>query len=173
MSNPLLRPDDPRFQPKQVEQADGTNPFSEGDAVLEAEAEAGKQKKDALSAPMGAGSERPFVPQYEMTADHRAGLLLTLTSIAILGSLVAWLAAASIFYVGWLLPLFGIVPSFAVIFLAMDDLKTMHLGARNPEGRTLTILALTLSIFMTICILAGVGLMVYWGMSILPKGFLD
>jgi len=172
MSNPLLKPDDPRFQPKQVEQADGTNPFSEGDAVLEAEAEAGKQAKSALAAPMGAGSERPFVPQYEMTADHRAGLLLTLSGIAIVGALIAWLAAASVFYVGWLLPLLGIVPSFAVIFMASEDLKTMRLGARNPEGRTLTMLALTLSIFVTICILTGVGLMVYWGMSILPPGLL-
>ncbi|QDU28324.1 hypothetical protein ETAA8_34240 [Anatilimnocola aggregata] len=172
MSNPLLRPDDPRFRKQQISQADGANPYAEGDGVLEAEADAASTRdKNSFAAPASSGG-RPFVPQYEVTADHRAGLLLILTSITILASGVAWLTATSFMLVGWLLPLIGIVPSIAVVFLAADDLRTMRLGARDPAGRTLTLLALWLSAFTTITILTATGLMIYWGISILPPGFL-
>jgi hypothetical protein len=165
MSNPLLKPDDPRFRPKQLTQADGANPFAEGDAVLEAEAVTPKREGNAFAAPAG-GDNLPFLPHYETTAAHRGGMLLMLTAISILG------ACLSIFvgYLGWLLPLLAIVPAGVVIFLAADDLKMMRLGGRDPSGRALTLTALILSSFLVVGIAVVVGLLIYWGWNLLPEG---
>ena len=112
------------------------------------------------------------MPQYEVTTDHRAGLLLILSTITMLASGVAWFTASSYMVVGWLLPVFGMMPAVAVIFMAADDLRTMRLGARDPAGRNLTLLALSLSAFTTIAILTAAGLMIYWGITVLPPGFM-
>lgn len=163
MTNPLLRPDDPRFRPKKIGEHADANPFSEGDAVLEAEA--GSAARNANSfAPPAADSSRPFLPQYQVTAEHRAWLFLALDGISLslcaLGLFVTW--------IGYVLPLLGIVPAVVVVFLAADDLRMMRLGGRNPEGRGLTILALVLGAIIPLAIGLMCGLFFYFQWSLLP-----
>jgi hypothetical protein len=144
MSNPLLRPDD-RFQPKSIVGADGSNPFSEGEGLLEAEATA-PPRGEGVFAPPGSTAGRPFVPQYETTAEHRGRLLLFLTGIAAAAAMSGLFAS----YIGWLFPILGLIPAGTVIFLAAEDLRMMKLGGRNAEGRFQTILAMLLSIVAVI-----------------------
>jgi hypothetical protein len=174
MSNPLLRPDDPRFRRKDLQQSDGTNPFSEGDGVLEAESESGKQgqadrQQNVFAAPSNQGG-RPFVPQYEMTADHRGGLLLGLSSIGSVAAILSWLVAGDYVGLGWLFPLLGMVPAVTAIFMAADDLRMMRMGARDPAGRGMTISALVIGVVSVITLATGIGALIYWGISWLPKG---
>jgi hypothetical protein len=163
MTNPLLQPDD-RFRPRQSVRADGSNPFAEGDALLEAEAGRPERAAGTFAAPV-ASDQTPFQPQYEVTAEHRGGMLLIMSLIclagACLGTLVSW--------VGWLLPLLAIVPGVTVIFLAAEDLKMMRLGGRNPEGRLLTWVALILSTLMVLILGTMIGFFIYWGMNLIPE----
>ena len=55
MSNPLLRPDD-RFRKQELSQPGGSNPYAEGDGVLDAEADAAGREKNVFSAPAGTGA---------------------------------------------------------------------------------------------------------------------
>jgi hypothetical protein len=166
MSNPLLKPDD-RFQPRQIVQADGTNPFAEGDAVLEAEAVAPERSGNTFAAP-AASDELPFRPQYEMTADHRGGTLLILSLFtlggACLGPFVSW--------IGFLLPLLAIVPAATVIFLAADDLKMMRLGGRNRDGWAMTLAALIICTVLLVGLIAMIALFIYWGWQLIPEWML-
>lgn len=169
MSNPLLRPDDPRFQPRQVQQPDGTNPFSEGEALLDAAA-ASQERRDNVFAPPADDGGRPFVPHYELTADHRGGLLLALSSIGIIASLTGWLVIGGVMSVGWLFPLLGVVPAFTVVFMAYEDLKMMRLGGRDSAGRGLTRTALIISASSLVLLLTAIGLLIHWGVNWLPEG---
>jgi|GEM_PF-6101401 len=162
MSNPLLTPDD-RFRPKKVEDLQA-NPFSEGDAVLEASDAAAGARQNNTFAPGAADSSRPFLPQYVMTAEHRGRLLLLLDGI----SLVAGCFGALVMWMGYVLPLLGIVPAVTVIFLAADDLRTMRLGARNPEGRGITLFALIFAALLTVSLAVMCGLFAWWRVGLLP-----
>lgn len=163
MTNPLLRPDDPRFRPKKVAGDADANPFSEGDAVLDAEATAPNRNTNTF-APAATDSSRPFLPQYVMTADHRGWLLLALDLISffacLLGVLVNW--------IGYALPLLGIMPAVVVVFLAAEDLRMMKLGGRNPAGQSITRLALGVAVFLTLAIATMCGLFFYFRFSVLP-----
>lgn len=163
MTNPLLRPDD-RFRPKKVAEHTEANPFSEGDAVLEAEAALAARAANSFAPAASADSSRPYLPQYQVTAEHRGWLLLLLDMISLgaclLGVLVMWL--------GYILPLMGIVPGVVVVFLAADDLRMMRLGGRNPEGRGLTIVALVLGAVIPLVIGVMCGLFYYFGWSLFP-----
>lgn len=163
MSNPLLRPDD-RFQPKQIGQADGSNPFSEGDAILEAESSAPTRGAGTF-APPASTAERPFVPQYETTADHRGALLLFLTGIA--GA--AGLSGLAALYIGWVFPILGLIPAGTVLFLAAEDLRMMRLGAKNVSGKPLTIIALVLSVFVVLGNALVIWFCFSWEIPILPE----
>ena len=163
MSNPLLTPDD-RFRPRKVEDL-RDNPFQEGDAILDASEAAEAARQQNTFAPGAADSSRPFLPQYETTANHRGALLLALDAVSLfagcLGVFVAWL--------GYALPLLGIVPAVTVFFLAADDLRTMRLGARNPEGRVMTLFALIFAAILMLSIGAMCGLFAWWGIPVLPE----
>ena len=161
MTNPLLTPDD-RFKPKKIGEADA-NPFSEGDAVLEAEASSAARQQNAF-APAATDSSRPFLPQYEVTVGHRAWLLLLLDLI----SFFAGFLGVLVLLIGWILPLTGLVPAGLVVFLAADDLRTMRSGGRDPAGRPLTILALILAVLLTLGIGAMCGLFYYWKVPLIP-----
>lgn len=163
MTNPLLRPDD-RFQPKKLGQADGSNPFSEGDAILEAESSA-PTRGPGTFAPPASTAERPFVPQYETTADHRGSLLLGLTGIAGL----AGLSALASVWIGWVFPILGLIPAGTVIFLAAEDLRMMKLGAKNVQGKPFTIIALVLSVFVILGNSLAIWLCLQWEIPLLPE----
>jgi hypothetical protein len=171
MSNPLLKPDDPRFQPRPLTKADGSNPFAEGEAVLEAEAAGSKAGPDrvgsAFTAP-AATDERPFRVQYELTAPHRGGLLLVMSVISMLGAILG----AFVMYLGWVLPLLALVPALTVIFLAVEDLKMMKLGGRDPAGRAATIAALVISSLLALGLCTMIGIYIYLGFNLLPEGML-
>ena len=162
MSNPLLTPDD-RFRPKKVEDLKG-NPFQEGDAVLEAAEAAETARRDNTFAPGAADSSRPFLPQYVTTAEHRGVLLLALDGLSLVAGCLGFLAA----FLGYVLPLLGLVPAVAVLFMAADDLRMMRLGGRNPEGRLMTVFSLIFAVILIVVISAMCGLFAYWRVPILP-----
>lgn len=161
MTNPLLQPDD-RFRPTTF--GSGENPFAEGDAVLDAEAARGTRAENNF-APTAADAGRPFLPQYVVTAEHRGWLLLLIDSVSMLaagfGLLVVW--------TGYVLPLLGIIPAVTVINLAADDLRMMRLGGRNPEGRTLTIIALILAAVLAVGLSVMCGLFYFWQFELFPE----
>jgi hypothetical protein len=163
MTNPLLRPDDPRFKPKKVADDAEANPFSEGDAVLDAEATAPNRSENTF-APAANDSSRPFLPQYVVTAEHRGWLLLLLDLI----SLGACLLGVLVNLIGYVLPLLGIMPAVVVVFLAAEDLRMMRLGGRNPDGRSMTLLALVVGAILTIAIATMCGLFYYFNFSLFP-----
>ena len=73
MSNPLLRPNDPRFAKPSPFEADGTNKFSEGKEVVAAKA----VNEDGSTAPddniySGSAESNPYQPRYEVSQSHRA-----------------------------------------------------------------------------------------------------
>ncbi len=166
MSNPLLRPDD-RFQPKKIGGADGANPFSEGDGVLEAESTA-PTRGPGTFAPPASTAERPFVPQYETTKDARGPLLLFLTGVAGAGGL-SGLAAV---YIGWVFPILGLIPAGTAFFLAAEDLRMMRVGGRDRKGKPLTVIALVLSVFVIVGNALVIWWCVQWEVSILPEWML-
>jgi hypothetical protein len=69
---------------------------------------------------------------------------------------------------GSIFALCGTVMSVAAWMLAYSDLGEMKLGARDPEGRPLTLLALWLGIFGMAACLATVAAMIWIGLSFLP-----
>src|SRR5688500_16650582 len=82
MSNPLIRPGDPRFQKPSIVDAQGQNRFGEGQP---AEESGDSSPGDAFAAGQ-AGEERPYQPQYEATQKSRSGVLLLIASLGILGA---------------------------------------------------------------------------------------
>jgi hypothetical protein len=164
MTNPLLQPDD-RFRPKKLTDADDANPFSEGDGVLEADAARAGARQGNTFAAAAADTSRPFLPQYITTAEHRGWLLLFIDGI----SLAAGCVGIFVYWMGYVLPLLGIIPAVTVIFLAADDLRMMRLGGRDPAGRGLTILALIIAALLTLGISAMCGLFAYWRISLMPE----
>ncbi|WP_254508622.1 hypothetical protein [Anatilimnocola floriformis] len=162
MSNPLLTPDD-RFRPKRVEDL-RDNPFQEGEAIIEASDAAAAARQQNTFAPGAADSSRPFLPRYETTVEHRGVLLLALDGVSLLAGCLGIFAS----WLGYVLPLLGIVPAVVVLFLAADDLRSMRTGARNPEGRTMTIFALLFAVILIVAISAMCGLFAYWRVKILP-----
>src|SRR5262245_35755601 len=103
MSNPLLRPNDPRFQKRDIRDAEGKNKFAEaGD-----EANSPETGRDVYAAVAG-DDVRPFVPKYEVQQRSRARLLLFLGGLGWAAALVGATSLAGLFDIGWLSPLLGI-----------------------------------------------------------------
>jgi hypothetical protein len=167
MSNPLLKPNDPRFHKPSIVDGAGQNRFAEGGSA----ADAGKETGDAFAAGTAAAGARPYQPHYEATQRSRSGMLLTIAGLGLLGAAVGILALSGIFPTGYFAPLISVVPGATAWLLAYQDLKTMQLGAMDDSGRERTRLAYWLGLFGLIACLVIVATAVWREMNLLPDLF--
>lgn len=167
MSNPLIKPNDPRFQKPSITDAAGQNRFSEGDpaAALD-QGEAG----DAFAAGAAAGA-RPYQPQYEVTQQSRGRMLLTIAGLGLAGAVLGLIALAGVFPTGYFATLISVVPAATAWMLAYQDLKAMRLGAMDDSGRSRTRLAYWLGLFGLIACLGIVATAIWREMNLLPDLF--
>jgi hypothetical protein len=172
MSNPLLKPGDPRFAKPTVVDVTGQNRFAERDPAeqerLEAEAAADAGAAGTAYSATPATSERPFQPQYETTAPSREPLLLTLAGLGLAGALCGALSLSGIYHAGWLVPLCAVFAAGPAWVLAYKDLGEMHLGGRDASGRSPTLLALGLGVAGMLACIGAVATMIWLEMSPFP-----
>ena len=163
MSNPLLRPNDPRFRKGEIVDSEGKNVFGD-----EAQTSAAPDNNGEVYAASAAGEERPYSPTYEVQQPPRSGLLLLLAALGWTGAIIGAISFTGFFASGWICPLLGVGPAAAAWLLAHEDLKALSLDAIAPAARPQTRLAKWLGVFALIACLAVVGMMIYQGMRFLP-----
>jgi hypothetical protein len=142
MSNPLLRPNDPRFAKPSPFDPDGTNKFSEGKEVVTAKA----VNEDGSTAPddniySGSAESNPYQPRFEVSQNHRGVLLLVLAITGVVFSLFAVSSLAGWWVLGWIPSFLAIVPAGCALGLGWQDLRAIRLGAMDPKGQNLTEIA--------------------------------
>src|SRR5262245_56813297 len=108
MSNPLLRPNDPRFRKPEVRDEAGQNQF--GDERPAADA---KPAGDSVFAAAAVEEARPYVPRYEAQQSARGGLLMLMAGMGLGCGLIGMIALLGILPLGWVFPLLGLGPSAA------------------------------------------------------------
>jgi hypothetical protein len=168
LSNPLIRPNDPRFQKPSIVDAAGQNRFGEGQAAGDAAGAAASS--DAFAA--GTSDEaHPYQPQYEVTQKSRSGLLLGIACLGFAGALVGVIALVDLFPSGYFATLISVIPAATAWLLAYSDLKTMRLGAMDDSGRQRTLLAYWLGLLGLIACVAIVATMIWREMNFLPDLF--
>lgn len=155
MSNPLLRPNDPRFTKPSLLDAEGKNLFSEGNEVVPASAvnEDGSTVADEnVYAPSAV--DAPYQPRYEVSQGHRGALLMVLAITGLMGALLGISSLAGWWVLGWVPAFLAIVPSGCAMGLGWQDLRAMRMGAMDPQGRNMTQLAFWLGALGTFASLA-------------------
>jgi hypothetical protein len=163
MSNPLLRPNDPRFRQPELRDEAGKNRFADEAAVQEGVEALGG---DAFAAP---GEEaRPFDPRFEAQQPPRTGLLFVLGGLGWIGVAFGVLALLGMTETGWICPLLGLGPAAASLLLAREDLKAIRLGAMEERHRPATRLACWIGLIGLVACAAIVGSMIYRQMAFLP-----
>jgi hypothetical protein len=163
MSNPLLRPNDPRFQRPELRDEAGQNRFTD-DSEPQTDAPPAAVNNFAAAA----GEERPFQPRYEAQQPARTGLLYLLGGLGFAGMAVGLLALLRVFTTGWIAPLLGLAPSAAAWLLAWEDLKAIRTGAIGEESRPGVLLAMWLGLEAFFACVAVVASMIYREMTFLP-----
>jgi hypothetical protein len=166
MSNPLLRPNDPRFRKGELVDPQGKNRFGD-----EAQPSAAPQEQDAIYAVSAGDEARPYAPQYEVQQAQRSTLLLLMAALGWVGAIIGAVSSTGIITSGWICPLIGAAPAAAAWLLAYEDLKALSLGAIDPTARPQTRLALWLGATALIACLAITGSMIYRRLSFLPDLF--
>jgi hypothetical protein len=165
MSNPLLKPNDPRFQKPDLRGAAGENRF--GDAEPASDKAAG----ESIFAAAAVEDARPYDPKYEAHQKSRGGLLLTLAGVGWVCGVLGSFSFTGFFSLGWLLPLLGIVPSAAAWLLAHEELKTIQTGAISDDARPDTRRAYWLGLVGLAICLAVTAAMIWQGLTFLPDLF--
>ena len=153
MSNPLLRPGDPRFQRPPLRDEAGNNVFADPDAPVPAEAADGqplapsprRENAGNVFAPPSATTEGPvYQPQYATTHAHRGILLLVLAIVGLAGD-----GALLLIFTGSMFGIAGlaaIMPAGIAFLLGRADLTAMRQGAVDSAGRTQTLVAMWLGL---------------------------
>ena len=129
MSNPLLRPNDPRFQKPDVRDAEGKNRFAEAGEKRDPTAKSGD-----VYAATSTEDARPFDPRYEAQQRSRAVLWLFLGGIGWGAALVGMVSLLGLYDTSWISPLLGLVPAGAGWLLAYEELKAIRTGAIASEA---------------------------------------
>ena len=180
MSNPLLRPNDPRFQRAPLRDAAGNNVFADPDAPVPAAAADGAPlparvveptADDVFASPTALDAGQPsYQPIYETTHPHRGTLLLVLALLGLAGNGPFLLLLAGTSF--GLLGLLAIVPAATAFLLARADLAALRQGAIDPAGRSKTALAWGVGLAATAiyaAALAAIGLSIYFEMLVLVQ----
>jgi hypothetical protein len=165
VSNPLIRPNDPRFTRPPLRDAEGNNVFADPDAPVAAEPADGGSlpakvvepaESNFFAAPAAQPTDEPaYQPQYETTHPHRGILLLVLSIVGLAGSgSLLLIVAGSIF---GLMGLAAIIPAAAAWLLGRQDLKAMRQGAIDASGLVQTSLAMWLGLAGTLIYAVSLG----------------
>jgi hypothetical protein len=168
MSNPLLKPNDPRFQKPQVEAE--ANPFAESPAERASAGGPGSavEEQNVFAPAAGAGDDRPFVPAYTAQQQPRFPILLVLGAVGWFAAVLGAIALAGLFDIGWLAPLLGLGPAGAAWLLAHEDLKAIRAGAIAAEAHQATRHAFWLGLTGLLACAGIVAAMIFREMHFLP-----
>jgi hypothetical protein len=166
MSNPLLRPNDPRFQKPELRDAEGKNRFSEGKQQTES------PDRDAdVFAAAAANEKRPFEPRYEAQQEPRTWLLFLLGGLSWVAAGIGTFSLTGLLDLGWISPLAGLIPGGAAWFLAYEELKAIRVGAITANARSQTLYAFWLGLTGLLACVGIVAAMIYREMHFLPDVF--
>lgn len=164
MSNPLLRPNDPRFQRPDVHTAEGKNPFGESSPIQPLPA----PQSDVYAA-SAADEAQPYTARYLVQQNSRAGLLIFLGGTAWGAAAVGAFSFTGWFDIGWLAPLLGVCPAGAAWFLAHEELKAIQAGAIASSAQEPARHAYWLGLTGLLACIAVVATMIYQQMHVLPN----
>jgi hypothetical protein len=163
MSNPLLKPNDPRFQKPEVRDPEGQNRFSDGSQ---------RQNPPTASEDLFAAATdeaRPFIPKYEVQQHSRPTLLFVLGGVGWGAAGVGAFSLTGWFDFGWISPLLGVVPAGAAWLLAHEELKAISAGVIADQAREKSRHAYWLGLTGLIMSLAVIAAMIYRGLHFLPN----
>jgi hypothetical protein len=166
MSNPLLKPNDPRFQKPEIRDPQGANRFGE-----HGQPAAAPTDEIEIYAASASDEARPFEPRYEAQQQPRTGMLLLLGGLAWAAGAIGALSLTGFFDMGWLFPLVGLGPGAAAWFLANEELKAIRVGAVTADARSQTRHAFWLGLTGLLACLGVVFAMIYRQMNFLPAVF--
>jgi hypothetical protein len=163
MSNPLLKPNDPRFQKPEIRDPAGKNPFTDGSQAQNSP----KASGDAF-APAATDEVRPFVPKYQAQEHSRPTLLFVLAGVGWGAAVIGAISLSGWFDFGWISPLLGVVPAGAAWLLAHEELKAIAAGVIAQQAREKSRHAYWLGLMGLIMCLAVIAAMIYRGLHFLP-----
>ena|SRR5438874_1233908 len=163
MSNPLLKPNDPRFQKPDLRNPEGKNRFADGSQEQKPPA----SSEDIFSA-AATDEARPFTPKYEAQLHTRPILLFVLSGVGWGAAFVGAFSLTGWFNFGWISPLLGVVPAGAAWFLAHEELKAISAGVISPQAREKSLHAYWLGLMGLIMCVAVISTMIYRGFHFLP-----
>jgi hypothetical protein len=169
MSNPLLKPGDPRFAQPSIVDAAGQNRFAETENGSASDAPPAPSSQPDIYSASPASSEAPYQPRYETTAQSRGIILLVLALVGLGGAAAGMTSLTGIMLTGWIFPLCAFFAAGSAWLLAFGDLREMQTGARDDEGRPLTQIAMWLGVVGLIACVGSVASMVWLGLSLLPS----
>jgi hypothetical protein len=176
MSNPLLRPNDPRFQKPQLSSGADKNPFAEPvdppDKAATSDRGPPSSAEPNVFAPFGSADEpRPYAPAYTAQQNARTPLLLFLGILGWCAALIGAVSLTGIFDIGWLAPLLGLGPSAAGWLLAHEDSKAIRVGAISADAQPFIRQAFWLGLTGLIACAGIVAAMIFREMHFLPDVF--
>src|SRR5947208_3549039 len=166
MSNPLIRPNDPRFQKPEIRNAEGKNRFAEGVSPEQSS----ENEKDVFAA-AASDDERPYQPRYAAQQQPRSARLIALGGLGWIAAALGAISLTGLFVSGSICPLLGLGPSAAAWLLAWEDLKAIRAGAIEEEARPQTRLALGIGLAAFVASAGIVAAMVYRQMNFFPSVF--
>jgi hypothetical protein len=157
MSNPLIRPNDPRFQRLPVRDESGKNRFSEEQAPP---AEAAAEAPDLFASPQpGGGPEPAYKPEYISRQPSRQRPMLLLAAISLssdaAGAIAIWreqwtLCAIALFA--------GAVLGGVSWYLATDEFAHLKAGVLDEEHRSSAwagVILASLGVLLALALAAG------------------
>ena len=171
MSNPLLRPNDPRFTKPSLLDAQGKNLFSEGDEVVAAKVVGDDDPVAADENVYSPSAESiPYQPRFEVSQSHRGVLLLVLAITGVVGALCGISSLSGWWVLGWVPSFLAVIPAGCAMGLGWQDLRAIRMGAMDPKGNSLTQIAFwlgALGVFASLAMDAAVVFFViYFVMSL-------
>lgn len=167
MPNPLLKPNDPRFQKPLLSEGVKNNPFAE--VVAES---SDKEKIASVYVPASLnGDPQPYTPAYAAQQTPRFQQLFLLGSLGWCAAVIGAVSFTGIFDIGWLAPLLGLGPAAAAWLLAHEDIKAIRVGAIRAEAYPPTRYAFWLGLTALLACAGIVGAMIYREMNFLPDVF--
>jgi hypothetical protein len=174
MPNPLIKPNDPRFNKPLLADEQGKNPFAEPlaeKATTTGRGSDSAQEANVFAAAAPGDENRPYVPAYTAQQQPRVGLLLTLGILGWAASIPGAISLAGLWDIGWLAPLLGLGPAGACWLLAYEDLRAIRVGAIAAEAYRPTRHAFWLGITGLLACGGVVGAMIFRKMNFLPDVF--
>ncbi len=168
MSNPLLHPNDPRFQRPELRDAGGKNPFADQNSPPDRALQDRATQTGDVYAAAAADGAQPFSAQYPVQQTSRASLLLFLGGIGWGAAAVGAVSFTGWFDAGWISPLLGLGPAGAGWLLAYEELKAIQAGAIAREAQPQAQHAYWLGLTGLIACIGVVVAMICWEMRLLP-----